>query len=535
MTKTKSRWFVVGILALAQFVMVLDSTVMNVSISKVVQDLDTTVSALQSAITFYTLTMAAFMLLGAKLCARWGLLKAFVIGSVVYGIGSLMTGLSPNFATLFVGWSVIEGLGAVLVIPAIAALIAVNYKGKDRVTAYAIIGGISGAAAAAGPLIGGFMTTYLSWRYVFIAETVIMLFVLIMSRRFQDTSKPDPARIDLPSVLLSVTGMVLLVYGMLQSKTWGWVTPIAKPSINGHDVAPLGISIVAYLIIAGVFIMKLFLDRQAKLENAKLNPLLRVSMLKIKQLRSGLAVLLSQYMVTAAVFFVVPVYLQMVLGLDALKTGIKIFPLSVALIVFSMLGSKMVSKRSPKQIVRIGQWLLVIGSVFLLAAIDPELTGMAFAAAMFAVGAGLGLLASQLGAVNMSAVDESQSSEVGGLSGTFQNLGSSFGTALIGSVLVVSLTTGFVQSVNNNQTLTSETKTAITNKAQQSGVPIVAAADVQKYATDQGLSQSEASQLSSEYEASQLYGLKRAIFFLIVVALLSIMLSRHIPYKVIKQ
>ena len=530
----KSKWLVVAILALAQFVMVLDSTVMNVSISKVVQDLNTTVSALQSAITFYTLTMAAFMLLGAKLCAKWGLLRAFVIGSVVYGIGSLLTGLSPNITTLFLGWSIIEGLGAVLVIPAIAALIAINYKGKDRVVAYAIIGGISGAAAAAGPLIGGFMTTYLSWRYVFIAETIVMLFVLIMSRRFEDTSKPLKIKIDLPSVFLSVTGMVLLVYGMLQSKTWGWITPMAKPSINGHSIAPLGISIVAYLIIGGLFVMKLFIDRQTKLENLKRNPLVQVSMLKIAQLQSGLVVLMSQYVVTAAVFFVVPIYLQMVLGLDALKTGIKIFPLSVALIIFSILGSKMVNRKTPKQIVRVGQWLLVIGSVCLLAAIDPELTGYAFALSMFAVGAGLGLLASQLGAVNMSAVDESKSSEVGGLSGTFQNLGSSFGTALIGSMMVLALTSSFMSSITNNPSLPDNVKSSISEKAQQTGVPIVSAASVEQSALSNGLSEQQASQLSSDYESSQLFGLKRAIFVLIIITLLSIMLSKSIPDKVIK-
>lgn len=166
-TETMNKWSAVVILAIAQFVMILDSTVMNVSISTIVEDLDTTVNALQGAITLFTLTMAALMLIGAKLGTKWGLLRTFVIGSIIYGIGSLITGLSPNIAILTAGWSIIEGTGAVLVIPAIAALVAVNYKGRDRVTAFAIIGGVSGIAAAAGPLIGGFMTTYLSWRYVF--------------------------------------------------------------------------------------------------------------------------------------------------------------------------------------------------------------------------------------------------------------------------------------------------------------------------------------------------------------------------------
>lgn len=524
------KWSVVAILAVAQFVMVLDSTVMNVSISTVVKDLGTSVNAMQAAITFYTLTMAALMLIGAKLTAKMGLLKALVIGSVIYGVGSLITGISQNIGTLMLGWSLIEGLGAVLVIPAIAALIAVNYKGKDRVFAYAIIGGISGAAAAAGPLIGGFMTTYLSWRYVFFAETIIMIGVLIAARRFKPVAPTSKEPIDIPSALLSVFGMGILVFGILQSKVWGWVSPITEPTINGHSIAPLGISVVAYMILVGIILLKLFYDRQVKLEKTGANPLLQVSMLSKKQLRSGLGVLSSQYMITGAVFFVVPVYLQMVLGFDALETGLKILPLSVALILFSLFGSKMVVRRSPRYIIRMGQIALIIGSVFLLGAVNQDLTGIAFAVAMFAIGAGLGLLASQLGNVNMSAVDESKSNEVGGLQGTAQNFGSSLGTALIGSVLISALTAGFLTSVATSD-LSATTKDYIQSNVKSA--QIVPASEVESYAVSNGATPAEATQLAGIYKEAQLDGLEEALFFLIIVSTLSIFLSRNIPNKVI--
>lgn len=524
------KWSVVAILAVAQFVMVLDSTVMNVSISTVVKDLGTTVNAMQAAITFYTLTMAALMLIGAKLTAKMGLLKALVVGSIIYGIGSLITGLSQSIGMLMLGWSFIEGLGAVLVIPAIAALVAVNYKGKDRVVAYAIIGGISGAAAAAGPLIGGFMTTYLSWRYVFIIETVIMVGVLLFAKTFKPVAPTSKEPIDIPSALLSVFGMGILVFGMLQSKVWGWIEPIDGPTINGHTIAPLGISLVAYMILAGVILLKLFYDRQKKLEKKGANPLLQVSMLTKKQLRAGLAVLGSQYMITGAIFFVVPVYLQMVLGLDALETGIKILPLSVALILFSLFGSKMVARRSPRYIVRMGQILLIVGSVFLLGAVNRDLTGLAFATAMFAIGAGLGLLASQLGNVNMSAVDESKSNEVGGLQGTAQNLGSSFGTALIGSILITSLTAGFLTSVSSSD-LPANTKQYIESNV--TSAQIVPSSEVATYAVSQGATQEEANQLADIYKNAQLSGLKEALFSLIIISTLAIFLSRYIPNKTI--
>lgn len=524
------KWSVVIILAIAQFVMVLDGTVMNVSISTVVSDLGTNVAALQAAITFYTLTMAALMLIGAKLCSKWGLMRAFTIGSIIYGIGSLITALSPNIGTLFLGWSVIEGLGAILVIPAVASLIAVSYKDKERITAYAIIGGVSGIAAAAGPLIGGFLTTYLSWRYIFGAEFLIMVFVLIISRKFKIANKSVKTSIDLPSALLSSIGLVMLVYGMLQSKTWGWITPISKPLLFGQEIAPFGISIVAYLIISGVIILKLFYDRQIKLENANKNPLFEVSLFKISELRSGLSVLTSQYIITAAIFFVVPIYLQMIIGLDALQTGLRIFPLSVALVIFSIVGSKIALKYSPRQIILYGQLMLLAGTIALIAAIDPELSGYIFSIAMVFVGAGLGLLASQIGNVNMSAVSTNKASQIGGVSGTFQNLGSSLGTALIGSILVAALSTGFIANIGQSN-LPSDIKNYISEKSQTS-IEIIPAQELSQYALSKGVNATDANEISTIYKNTQLSSLKESLFYITVIAIFSLVLSRKIPNKI---
>src|SRR5436309_300132 len=187
------KWLPLIILAAAQFIMVLDSSVMNVSISRIVADLNTTVTGVQSAITMYTLVMAAFMLVGAKLGDILGRDRAFGLGLAVYGLGSLITALSPNLTVLLIGWSGIEGLGAVLVIPAIAALTAANYEGKERAFAYGMIGGAAGAAIAAGPLIGGYVTTTWSWRYVFVGEVVVVIAVLALHSRMKRARKPGQA------------------------------------------------------------------------------------------------------------------------------------------------------------------------------------------------------------------------------------------------------------------------------------------------------------------------------------------------------
>ena len=527
------KWSVVVILGAAQFVMVLDGTVMNVSISTVVEDLDTTVAAMQGAITFYTLTMASVMLLGAKLGDVIGRRRAFVIGSCIYALGSLITALSPTFVFLFLGWSIIEGLGAVLVIPAIAALVADNYRGHERITAYAVIGAVSGAAVAAGPLIGGFVTTYFSWRYVFVAEVVIMAVVVLCAKMVTDSTPRQSVRIDLLSVLLSAAGLIFVVFGMLQSKTWGWIVPLASPEIGGVEIAPLGISLTAWLIVLGAALLYAFAKRQSWLVRHERPPLVHMQMFGITQLRSGLGVLGAQYAVTAGLFFMVPVYLQMSLGLDALETGIKIFPLSISLILFSIVGTGLSRVWSPRRIVRAGQLVLVVSAVLLLGSVTPELRSGIFAVGMFLAGAALGLLASQIGNVNMSAVTEKQTGEVGGLQGVFQNLGSSLGTALIGSILVGSLATTFAAGVASSS-LPEEARTLV-SEATERGVAIVPTADVAEIAEEAGLSPGDADTLSEIYRESQLSSLRVAFFGLILITVFSLAISRGIPTEVAPQ
>lgn len=525
------KWTVVVILAVAQFVMVLDSTVMNVSISTVAADLGTTISGMQAAITLYALTMAAFMLTGGKLGDKWGRRRALVIGSVVYGIGSLLTALSPNLPTLLFGWSLVEGLGAILVIPAIAALTAINYQGRDRITAFAVIGAVTGIAAAVGPLIGGLVTTYFSWRYVFAAETVVMLFVLLLVGKIKDQPVHGTTEIDVPSVLLSASGMALVVFGVLQSKTWGWIQPLGVPEINGQAVTPFGVSVVAYLILVGAVLLWWFWRRQVQLERAGRVPLLRVSLLKLPVLRSSLSVLLGQYFVIAALFFVVPVYLQTILGYDALETGLKLLPLSLGLVAFSVLGSKLATMRSAKYIARIGQALLSAGLLLVLAAIQPELGGAVFWIGMFVVGAGFGLLASQLGNVSMSAVDKHDTAAVGGLQGTFQNLGTSFGTAIVGSVFILMLTSGFVTAVQTDTSLPAELKTVITERS-QSGLQIVSEAQAEQIVIEEGVSRADADELTATYESAQLAALRQAVFVIFALSIVSLLLSRNLPANI---
>ncbi|MDZ8199913.1 MFS transporter [Microbacterium sp. SSW1-59] len=526
-----NRWGVLVILAVAQFVMVLDSTVMNVSISQVAADLDTTITGMQAAITFYTLTMAAFMLTGGKLGDRWGRARAFRIGAVVYGVGSLVTALSPNLTVLLLGWSLVEGLGAVLVIPAIAALAAINYDGRARVTAFSALGAVTGLAAAAGPLIGGLVTTYASWRFVFVGETVVMIAILLASGRIRDAPADRTLRIDVPSVALSAGGMALVVFGVLQSKTWGWFVPLAPPTVAGVEVAPFGVSPVTYLILLGGIVLWWFAGRQGMLTRTDRVPLLKVDLFRIGALRSGLSGFLVQYFAIAALFFVIPVYLQTMQGYDALGTGLKILPLSAGLIVFSAVGSWLTARRSARRIAQTGQITMAIGLLFILVSIRPELAGWPFAVGMFVVGAGFGLLASQLGNVNMSAVDRTDTSEVGGLQGTFQNLGSSFGTAVVGSVFILLLAGGFTAAVSESADVTAAQRNQLTTSI-EGAVPIVSQDEAEQLMREGGATPEVAAAIAQDYADSQIQALQQAVFIVFALLVISLLLSRNLPPKV---
>ena len=516
-------------LASAQFVMVLDTSVMNVAISQIVEDLDTSIAGVQTAITLYTLVMAAFMLLGAKLGDILGRNRAFAIGLAIYGVGSLTTALSPNLAVLLIGWSGIEGFGAVLVIPAIAALTAASYEGKERALAYALLGGVSAVAVAAGPLIGGWVTTEFTWRYVFAAETVVVIFILLFRGRIpQAAGAVRRPRLDLGGVALSASGLGLIVFAVLRSSVWGFVQPRTPPTIDGTEITPLGFSPVPFLVLGGLALLGAFVVWEQRRARLGQDQLLDPTILRAAQLRAGLSSLLGQQLVLMGTFFVIPVYLQVVLGFDAFETGKRLLPLSVAMLVFALLGPRIAGRRSPRTVAQAGLVAVSIGAIVMLATLDVTLNDTGFKIALAIIGAGGGLLASQLGNVIMSSVAPAKSSEGGGLQGTAQNLGSSLGTAIIGAVLLASLATGFSQRIAKNPDVPAAAREQIASKAEQ-GIDIVPVDDVEKAAVEGGLTQDQAQAVAADYGEAQLDALRLALGAVAAAALLSLWFTRRLP------
>ncbi|MGK2955967.1 MAG: MFS transporter [Solirubrobacterales bacterium] len=518
------------LLGMAQFIMVLDTTVMNVSISEVVADLDTTIADVQLAITAYALVMGSCMLIGAKLGDKLGRRKAFRIGLGIYGLGSLITALSPNIGVLLLGWSGIEGLGAVLVIPAIAALTAATYEGKERALAYGILGGIAGAGAAAGPLIGGWVTTELSWRVVFAAETVLVLGILAASTRIADSPATDKSRIDGIGALLSVLGLGFVVFGILKGGEWGFVQPAGALTINGTEITPFGFSAVPFIIGIGLTLLGFFSAWEERRQRLGLPVLLSPDLLKIPQMRAGLTMQVTQNLIIAGTFFVLPLYLQLVVGLDAFETGVKLLPISLTMMVAAMFGPKLSERFSPKLVVQVGLGILGVSILGVMSTISPELTGFGFGVSLAGFGVGTGLVMSQLGNVVMSAVDESRSSEAGGVQGAALNLGSSLGTALIGAVLLSSLATGFQEEVASDPTLPPAVKQEAATRT-EGGIPMVSIPDLEEVTTDMGLPPDQVAAVSDAYGDSQIESLKKALLFASFFGFAGIWFARKLPTK----
>src|SRR4051794_29798552 len=440
-----AKWGVLTVLGAAQFLMVLDQAVMNVAISQLVEDFDTTVTTIQIVIALYALVMAALMLTGGKLGDLLGRRRAFAIGLCIYGTGSALTAVSWSVPSLMLGWSVLEGIGAALVLPAMVALVASNFRGQDRALAYGVLGGVAGAGIAVGPILGGWATTELSWRGGFAGEGVVVLGILLGLRLIREPARSGPApRLDWVGGILSAAGLGVMVLGVLQASNWGWLLPRSSP------IEPFGLSLTPFVIAAGALILAAFRAWERRREQHDEEPLVHLDLMKIPRLRGGLSMLLSQNLVLMGVFFTVPLYLQIVQGLDALETGVRMLPASVGLFAAALAGSALAKRFPARTLVRAGLGVVLLAVLMLLDTIEPDLDNASFLIAMGVLGVGMGLIVSQLGNVVQSAVGDEDRSEAGGLQNTAQQLGSSLGTALLGAIVISGLITAFSSNVGDN-------------------------------------------------------------------------------------
>ncbi len=519
---TAAAGLVLMTLASAQFLMTLDSSVMNVSIAQVAKDVGTTVTGVQTAITLYTLVMATLMITGGKIGSMIGRRRAFSIGCIIYGAGSFTTALAPNLTVLIVGWSFLEGVGAALIMPAIVALVASNFAAPQRPRAYGLVASAGAIAVAAGPLIGGACTTYLTWRIVFAGEVLIVLVILVLSRKIRDTETDSQTSLDLVGVVLSAAGLGLAVFGVLRSGEWGWVLAKADaPSL-------LGLSPTVWLILVGLVIIRIFVWWEQRMTAAGREPLVDLSMLRNPKLVGGLTMFFFQFLIQAGLFFTVPLFLSVALGLSAVETGARLLPLSITLLLAAVGVPKVWPQASPRTVVNVGLAALLAGIVSLIAALEAGAGAEIVTVPLLLAGLGVGALASQLGAVTVSAVPDELSGEVGGLQNTATNLGASLGTALAGSVLIGALAASFIGGIQDNPDVPPEVASAAEVEL-AGGVPFVSDADLDAALSETGLPDEQVEAIIDENESARIAGLRLSLAVLALLAGVALFFTRLLP------
>ena len=518
-----TKWAVLAVLGAAQFLMVLDQAVMNVAISQLVEDFDTTVTTIQAVIALYALVMAGLMLTGGKLGDIFGRRRVFAVGLVIYGIGSGLTAASWSVPSLMFGWSILEGIGAALVLPALVALVAGTYRGRDRAVAYGVLGGVAGAVIAVGPILGGWVTTDFTWRLVFVGEVVVAIGILAGTRMMAEPERaPGKPTLDWVGSVLSAAGLAVLVFGVLQASNWGWLAPRSSP------LTPFGFSLTPFVIAAGGVLIAAFVSWERRREARGEEPLLHLDLLKIPSLRGGVAMFLAQNLILMGIFFTIPLFLQIVQGLDALETGIRMLPASVGLFLSAIVGSRLATRFAPKPLVRAGLALVFVSTLLLMGTIEPELDNASFLFAMGVLGVGMGLVVSQLGNVVQSAIGDEQRSEAGGLQNTAQQLGSSLGTALLGAIVITGLITAFTGNIADDPQISDRVEQQVEVQLSAGG-SFVASDAVREAAAAERVPRRATEALVSHYEDAQLEALKLAFLVAALLVLASLWSTRRLP------
>ncbi|MGK7937414.1 MAG: MFS transporter [Xenococcaceae cyanobacterium] len=434
--------------SMAMFIVVVDSTMMNVAVPTIIKDLSTNVSAVQSVIALYSLVMAALMITGGKLGSIFGIRLAFSVGLICYGVGTLIAAISWDISSLAFGWSLLEGIGAALLVPAAFTVVTANYSGKNRAQAFGILAGVQASAAAVGPILGGILTTYFTWRWGFGGEAVIAVAILPLIPMIRQQQTRDSINVlDWGGVILSSFGMLVLVLGFLVAGRYGWWSARRPFVLFGQTLNPFGLSPTPLLIVVGLILMVCFFHWQERREAQGQIPLVRPRIFTNSQFVTGASMYATRSIFVTGFLFVMPLYMQSALGFSAFESGLALLPFSAAVFIVSMNTASWGDRITPKTLIQIGLLLLALGSLCAYAVTSTKMTIGTFFMPVTVMGIGMGLLMAQLVNLTLSSVDPEDTSEASGVNNAVGELGNSLGTAVIGSLLLMFFFTGVVDQM----------------------------------------------------------------------------------------
>ncbi|MET7994703.1 MFS transporter [Amycolatopsis sp. NPDC005232] len=437
-SKSVSASAVVVPLALGQFIASYAATNMNVAISTIADDIGTTVISIQTAITLFTLTMAALMIPGSKLTDFLGRKVCFIAGLVIYGAGALLSSFAQGIGLLIVGYSLLEGIGSALLIPPIYILVTVVFEDVSaRARNFGIVSGAAGLGAAAGPLLGGLITSYLGWRASFLFQVAVIVLIIVLALRIVDPPIAErPPHFDVWGAVLSAAGLFFVVFGVLQSSTYGWLKSREDFTIGGTVVIPQGgMSPVWIYVAIGVVLLAIFVLHLRRVEHAGRAPLFSLKIFRSKASNLGLVTQVLQWLVMQGAFFVTSVFLQQIRGFNAIETGLVLVPATIGILAASALAGRMSRRHSLRRLIRFGFSSTTLGLALMLVLVREDSSVWTFTPGLLLMGLGIGvMLTASVNLVQSSSPEEAQG-DISGVSRSVSNLGSSLGTALVGSVL----------------------------------------------------------------------------------------------------
>ncbi len=462
-TNPIKKWGSLLVMSLALAIIIIDSTLLNVSLKTIITELHTDIQSLQWVISAYSLVLAALTITGGRLGDLFGRKRMFVLGAIIFAIGSFTSSISNNATTLLIGEAIIEGIGAALMMPATASLLVSNFRGKDRAIAFGFWGGIAGAASAIGPILGGWLTTNYSWRWgfrinVFVAALLVIGSIIVKESKDRE-EKPS---LDFVGVILSALGLLGIVFGFIESSQYGWWKAKEDFIFFGHRLAPFGYSVVPYSLLVGIIIVLSFIAWELYLDHMDRTPLVSLTLFENSQFLSGVVTTGILALGQAGIFFSIPIFLQGVLGLDALHTGLAILPMSLTALIAAPIMAWVSTIITPKRVIQIGLVAQTIGLILLEQSLQAGMSTVRLIPGLIAYGLGIAMVMAPISNLTLSAVSVEEAGEASGVTNTFRQIGSTLGSAIIGALLLTAITTNVQSSIKTSTAIPTAAKSAIT-------------------------------------------------------------------------
>ena len=526
------KWIPLVVLAFALLIIILDTTILNVSLRTIIIDLHTNIQGIQWVITAYSLMLAAFTITGGRLGDLFGRKRMFMVGAVIFAVGSFITSISSSVGMMIVGEAIIEGIGAALMMPATTSLLVSNYEGRDRQIGFGVWGGIAGAGAALGPVVGGFLTTYYSWRWAFRINLVVAALVIAGAyfiKETRDTS--EKPQLDFLGIVLSALGMFLVVFGLIESSTYGWLAAKQVFAIGSLSFGFLGgVSIVIPSIVLGLIFLALFAIWQRVRERRGKTPLVSLSLFKNTVFVRGALIVAILSLGQAGISFALPVFFQSVLGLSAIQTGVAMLPMSLTLLAVSLSTAYVSKFFTPKRII---QFALVIDAIAFYAlslGIGRDTSQWALIPGFMLFGLGMGLLFSQASNLTLSAVSVKQTGEASGVNGTLRQLGASLGSAIMGAILLSTLSAHLVSGVEASTVIPTAMKPAIeqTVQTQSSNIEFGSGSSV---SSQTGIPATLALEITTISKDATVDASRTTLLYGIIFIVLAFILSLRLPNR----